>query len=149
MARLDDVMDALVSTFSDLPALDGVAVVDGPQVGDVGESDLVLVGHDGEPDSNAVNTFEQSWTDLACTRREETGLVWCAAVSQSGDVEMQPRRDRALALVAACEASLLADLTLGGVVYSAQLAAGSARQLQNSGGAAVVAPFTVAYRAPA
>jgi hypothetical protein len=146
-SRLDDVMTALAALFAGLPALAGVVVSDGPPLDGMGSPDFVLVGDDGLPDSTAEITVEQEWADLACTRRHETGEVICSALSQTGDTDMQARRDRAFALFAACEAAVLADQTLGGVVLSSQLARAGARQFQNSAGAAVVVPFVVTYRA--
>lgn len=144
-SRLDDVLTSLVATFT--TALPTVAVFDGPPVTSPGDADLVIVGHDATPDSDADMTVEQEWADLACSRRHETGEVVCCVVSQTGDTDLKARRDRAFVLLAACEAAVLADLSLGGVVMSAQFARASARQFQNSAGSAVVAPFTVTYRA--
>lgn len=146
-SALDNVLTALVTTFTTAPALSEVAVFDGPPVTRDSLSDLVLVGHDGAPDSDAVATVEQSWVDMACTRREEFGEVPCVVLHQGGDTDMGAARTRAFVLLAACESALLGDMTLGGLVSSAQFARGIARQYQNSRGAAVVAPFVVTYRA--
>lgn len=143
-SALDDVLTALVSTFT--TALPGVSVFDGPPVTSPGDADLVIVGHDATPDSAADVTVSQEWVDLACTRRVETGEVTCCVVSQTGDTDLKARRDRAFVLLAACEAALLGDMTLGAVVTSAQFARATARQFQNSAGSAVVAPFVVTYR---
>jgi len=140
-------MSSLVAIFAALPALSGVDVRDGPPLDGMGDADFVLVGHDATPDSSADMTVEQEWADLACTRRYETGEVICSALSQTGDTDLQARRDRAFALLAACESAVLADLTLGGVAMSAQFSRASARQFQNKNGSAVVVPFTVTYRA--
>ncbi len=144
-SRLDDVLTALVSTFT--AALPDVGVYDGPPVTSPGDTDWVIVGHDATPDSIADMTVDQSWVDLACTRRQETGEVVCCVLSQTGDTDLQVRRARAFVLLAACETAVAADMTLGGVVTSAQFARGTARQMQNKLGSAVVASFTVAYRA--
>jgi hypothetical protein len=144
-SRLDDVLTTLVATFT--TALPGVNVYDGPPVTSPGDADLVIVGHDATPDSTADVTVEQSYVDLACTRRQETGEVVCCVVSQTGDTDLNARRSAAFVLLAACEAALVADMTLGGLVRSAQFDRGTARQMQNQAGSAVVASFTVAYRA--
>lgn len=144
-SRLDDVMSALVTTFTASSSLTGVDVRDGPPLDGVGDADFVLVGHDGTPDSNADMTVEQEWADLGCTSRYENGEVICAVVSQTGDTDLQVRRDRAFTLLAACESALVADRTLGGLVMSAQFVRGAARQFQNRNGSAVVAQFTVTY----
>lgn len=146
-SKLDDVTNALIATFAALPALAGVPVYDAEPVTGAADPDLLLVGDDGDPESSIASTYEQQWTNLACTTRQEVGEVMCAAISQSGDTDMQARRDRVFGWVAACENSLRADITLGGVVASAHLIRGSARPVQNDRGAAMVAPFTVAYLA--
>jgi hypothetical protein len=146
-ARIDDVMTTLVSTFAALPALAGVDVRDGPPLDGMGDSDFVIIGHDGAPDSTAESVFQQEWTDLACTRRTESGEVICCCVSNTGDTDMAVRRTRAFALLAACETALVGDMTLGGVVLSAQLTGARVEQYSNPKGVAVVAPFTVTYRA--
>lgn len=144
-SKLDDVTDALVTAFTGLSGLASVLISDGPIVGDPSFADALLIGDDGDPESQAMSVAEQSWTDLACTRRREDGEIICAAVSQSGDTNMQTRRDRVMALIGACEDALRADLSLGGVVQAVQLVRASVQPYQNANGSAVVAPFVVAY----
>jgi hypothetical protein len=139
------VVTALVAAFGAQPALYGVEVIDGPPVESPGAVDLVMVGHDYGPDSDAEITVEQEWADLACTRRTERGAVPCSVLSQTGDVDVPGRRARVLQLLAACEAALRADLSLGGVVRVAQLESAGAHQFTNDKGTAVVVPFTVTY----
>jgi len=135
----------LFTLFDTLPALAGAAVYNGPSVSSAADLDLVLVNDDGDPDSDAASTYEQEWADLACSSRYERGTVACGVISQSGSTDIEARQDRVAALLAACEAGVHADVTLGGLVMSAQVVAGSARPIQNSAGAAVVAPFAITY----
>ncbi len=143
--KLAAVGNSLIALFSGLPALAGVAVYNGSPVSSAADLDLVLVNDDGDPASDASSTFEQEWANLAATSRYERGTVVCAVISQSGDTDLQDRQDRAEALLDACEAALHADVTLGGLVMTAQISSGSARPIQNSAGSAVVAPFTISY----
>lgn len=145
--KLAAIGDALVTLFTGLPALAGVAVYNGPPVSAAADLDMVLVNDDGDPESDASSTFEQEWANLAATSRYERGVVVCGVVSQSGGTDLQVVLDRLASLLDACEAGLHADVTLGGLVLSAQVTSGSARPIQNSGGAAVVAPFVIAYLA--
>lgn len=151
MSKLNDVISALVDRFTPLAVtggtLDGALVFDGPPVTAPSIQDLIIIGDDGEPDSQEQSTFEQMWVDLACTRREEIGEVLCSVISSSGATDMRVRRNRADVLLSACETSLAADQTLGGLVYSAQFIRAASTSMQNTGGAAVVTPFTVRYRA--
>lgn len=144
-SRLDDVTAALIAAWQVLPALEGVAFYDGPGVSQSSDSALILIGDDGDPESDAVSTFEQEWANFSHTRRNERGEIPCAAIAQSGDTDMNGRRVRAFQLLAACESALLADPTLGDVVYSVEFVGGSAVPVQNTRGAAMVAPFIVRY----
>lgn len=146
MAALDDVVDALRITWTALPAMEGVTIYDGPPATEDDPRLVLLIGDDGNPESDAETTYEQSWVDMACTRREETGEILCAVIVQTGDTSFDAPRSRAKSIVAALQAALVADMTLGGVVYSATFDRGSARPLQNESGAAVVQPFTIRYR---
>lgn len=145
-SKMDEVQAALVALWSALPALAGVPVYDGPPVSQAADLDQVLVGNDGDVDSDTMSDFSQEWVDLAQTRRVESGEIICAVVAQSGSTDLGVQRDRAFVLLAACEDSLRADQTLGGTVFSALLTSGSAHPLQNSAGSAMIAPFTVQYR---
>jgi hypothetical protein len=147
MSKLDDVIQILFSRWSALPALTGVMVFNGPPVGDPASGDYLFIGDDSDPESESISTFEQTWVDLACTRRSETGEVVCAVVSDSGSTDMAARQTRAFTLLAACESDLLADRTLGGTVYTASMDIGQSKPIQNSSGAASVVPFSVRYYA--
>jgi hypothetical protein len=142
---MDDVTAALIAAWSALPALAGVSIYDGPGISQAPDLDLVMVGDDGDPESDVLSTFEQEWANLSHTRRSERGEIPCAAIAQSGETDMNGRRVRVFQLLAACESALVADPTLGDVALSLEFIGGSARPVQNSRGAAMVAPFTVRY----
>jgi hypothetical protein len=139
----------LFTLFRTIPAFvtDQVAVYNGPSVSAGSDRDLVLVNDDGDPESDASSTYEQEWADLAATSRYERGLVICGVISQSGSTDPQARQDRVAVLMGACSAALHADVTLGGLVLTAQFQSGSTTPVQNSAGAAVRAPFAIAYLA--
>lgn len=139
------VADALIANWTALPGLTGVEVVDGPRPEAPGPGDLVVLGHNGDPESTAEVTVTQELASLDGSSRWETGVVPCCVVSQSGDTDLSARRARAFALLAAIETSVRADLTLGGLVLSAQITSAGARQLQNGAGSAVVVPFEITY----
>lgn len=153
MSKLNVVMRALYSNWTALAAtgspLAGALVFAGPPVTPASTLDLVIVGDEGGSEQEDQSTFEQDWADMAHTRRNELGEVVCSVISSSGSIDMLEREDRVDVLLTACEDSLRADPTLGGVVWTAELIRGSSRPMQNTGGAAVVTPFTVRYFAPA
>lgn len=139
------VLDQLAATFTALPALADVEVWEGPRPESPGAVDLVVIGHDGDPESNAEVTVTQEVANLAASSRYETGEVPCAVVSQIGDADLSVCRARAFTLLAAIETAVRADLTLAGQVMSIQLTVAAARQVQNQAGSAVVVPFTLTY----
>lgn len=149
MSKLNDTMRALNTRWSAL-AVPGGTLADaivflGPPVTPASTMDLVIVGDEGGPDDNDQSSFEQEWADMAHTRRNELGEIICSVISSSGSTDMLSRSDRADVLLTACEDSLRADPTLGGVVANCELVRATSRSLQNTGGAAVVTPFTVRY----
>jgi len=146
-SKIDEVTTALVSLFTTaVTANTDVVVSDGPPTSMSAPGTWVLVGDDGDPDSDARSVFEQTWVDLACTRRQELGDIVCGVVTQSGSTDLAGVRGVGGPVLDTLAAALLTDLSLGGVVMTAQLAGGQAIPLQNSAGSAVVTPFTVSYR---
>lgn len=140
---------ALVTRWAALPALVAVnaEVRRGAPVGGIDLDRLVAVEFDGAPEARENARFVQDWIDMACTRRRETGELMCTALAQTGDDDVDVMEQSAFALFAACAADLQSDLTVGGLVWSQHVVAGSAQQLQNERGVAVLVPFTVAYAA--
>lgn len=148
---LDDVADALLARWTTAAiAVDPDVVVrrGAPVGGGFGPGLFVVVEFDGRPDASEDSRFERTWIDLACTRQREDGEVTCTVIAQSGDSgdEALADAERAtLALLDACDADLRADMTVGGVAWSARITRGAAAQMKNEGGVAVLVPFTVAY----
>lgn len=149
---MDALAAALVARWATLPAFvedvdDVVDVRRGTPTGGMGARRVVAVEFDGDPEARDNGRFVRDWLDLACTRQRETGELMCTALAQTGDTDVGAMETMALALVEACSADLQTDLTVGGVVWSQQVVAGTAQQLQNARGVVVVVPFTVAYSA--
>lgn len=137
----------LFTLFQSIPTFSAgrVAVYNGPSVSAAANRDVVVVNHDGDPESDAASTYEQEWADLAASSRYERGFVICGAIAQSGSTDPQARQDRVGELLAACSAAVHVDVTLGGLVLTAQVQSGSTTPVQNQAGAAVRAPFVIAY----
>ena len=140
-------MLAALRTLNDT-TLAGVTVDGAKAVSGKGYKDSVIVGHDGDPESDAEPVFTQDWANMAHTRRTETGDIPGAVVATTGSTSTDTVRQRAFDVLAVVEASLLADPTLAGLVGSLEFMGGAARTIENSLGSAVVIPFSVHYWAP-
>lgn len=149
---LDALAAALVTRWAALPVFidDPDNLVDvrrGAPVGGIGSRRLVAVEFDGSPEARDNGRFTRTWLDLACTRQQETGELMCSAIAQTGDDDITAMESMALDLVAACDGDLRSDLSVGGLVWSQQVVSGTAQQVKNERGVAVLVPFTVAYTA--
>lgn len=128
-SQTPDVLDYLVAQCQASQALQGVTVVDGPNVSGSlsGVEQVLWVGHDprsvGEPDGEAEQAFALSM-DQGRTR-DETGTVTLTAKHWSGETEsFKVHRDGCKAIVAVVELMLRGlpsnggpgDYTMGGLV---------------------------------
>jgi hypothetical protein len=120
--------------------VEGAKVVSGR-----GYRDTVVIGHDGDPDSDAEPVFTQMWVDMAQTRRREDGDIPGASIATTGSTTTDTARARAFEVLAAVESYLLSDRTLGGLVASVEFLGGASRTIENDKGSAVVIPFSVRY----
>lgn len=107
--------------------------------------DFVMLGSDGDPESDATADFTHAWADMAHTRMREDGEIPCALVSWTGDSDVASTMTAAFATLQACVNALGNDPTLTGLVMSIQVSSGSSRVIQNDLGTALVIPFTVMY----
>lgn len=116
-------LDAMVSLFS--AGLTAVSVHDGPAVaGDY--RDHLSVGWDG--DNPEVVEWEQSPAAIRPNHpRDEVFFVACVINAGTGDT-MRDRRSRVFAIFAQIETVLRSNITLGGVVQTAQASGGSLLQ---------------------
>lgn len=146
---------ALVTRWAALPALTALElqgkaprVNRGRPVGGLGDSPAwVLVEFDGRPDAETNASWTREWLDMACTRQRELGQLMCTVAAQTGDDDVDTMEAHAHLLLDACTQDLKSDLTVGGILWSQNVQAGSAQQLKNSKGVAVIVPFAVAYAA--
>ncbi|MGZ4518877.1 MAG: hypothetical protein ACXVXO_00325 [Mycobacteriaceae bacterium] len=90
----------------------------------------------------------QQWATLGAQQRDDNGEVWCTAYSWNGDSDSDAAMDAAYGTVAALEAALRADVTLGNLpgVLWVGVTTTELRETQDSGGARAQVIFTVAYR---
>jgi hypothetical protein len=138
---------AVFARFAGLTALAGVPVYAGSPVTSAADMRFVVIGDDGDPESDVSAGYEQEPADLAGTFRYERGSLPCAVIAQSGDTDVQARLTEAAALLDACSDSVRADPQFAGLVLGCQFTVGTVKPVQNTAGSAVVAPFTLAYLA--
>jgi hypothetical protein len=145
-SALGNVIAAVVSTLRASGGLAGVVVDDEGEPSNRAWSDGILIGDDGDPETDIVSVFQQEWANLSHTKRYERGEIPCAAVSQSGSTAIADCRTRAFELIGLCETALLTNPTLGGLVFSIELfTTASSKPIQDTRGSAVVAPFVIRY----
>jgi len=106
---------------------------------------FVMVGSDGDPESDAESNFQHSWQDMGHTRMREDGEIPCALVSQTGSDLADSVIADAFTTLQMCASALANDPTLSGIIAGIWVTAGSERTILNSNGAGVVVPFTVNY----
>lgn len=147
-SRIPAVLDYLTAAFTAAATLGGspsapVAVYDGPVVTEVPAQLTLWVGVD-DPDSDApvAAESESQWAAIGNLAQDETITVNCVAEAWSGDIDVRTNRQAAFGIVAAVEALLRADATLGGTLPSGQCRV-TGRQLRQAnvkeGGVARVA----------
>lgn len=139
------VTDRLITLFRGIPALVGVAVEDANSVSDKAWPDGVIVGDDGDPDSDVQSTFTQQWANMTHTYRSEIGEIPCAVIAQSGSTDIRARRARVTEIMNLCEEVIVSEPELGGLVFTVEVIAGATKPVQNLRGSAIIAPFTVRY----
>lgn len=108
----------------------------------------LLVGVDGIDELEAGMRSTQSPSSLSGPWRDETGEVDCTAIAWTGGDDLEQIRADVDAIVAACEAALNADPTLGGLLSLtgfAEVTSLDVRETRTSKGPYVEAVFTTSY----
>lgn len=159
-SRVPTLIDGLVAVYATALALAGfdefglaapVQVNDGPIPAQQLPAEVVIVGDNADDDDDAPSAFsDRGWAGLGAKKRDETGEIQCAVITQTGDGTFKAIRDRAFALLELLEVALTADPTVGGATGTpgwAYITAGPLRETLTPQGAVVRIPFTVSYRA--
>lgn len=138
------VIDALVTLVGTTSV---EAVYDGPTVTRESVTEFVVIGGTEDPDDEP-SSFDQAWNGLGNRGKTETGEVTCAVLVGSGEQDVKPARDRALAILGEIETAVRLDPSLGGVLSGGwcQVSAGRHVQRLNSQGLYVRITFTVSYQ---
>lgn len=151
--RLAAVVNYLITMAEGLTStgLSGVTVQDGPPTSQIrGLPKVLVIAGRWEPSTDQRSAARSviAAGDGNASRRESI-TVDCSAYSQSGDLDMKPRRDEVFAFVGALEQALVADRTLSGLVMGDTRisAIEGYRPVQNEAGAAAICDFTIAATA--
>ncbi len=150
--RFSGAVTALVTAYTGAGPLAGVVIADGVSPTALAANDFIIVGHDGGLNDRGIladvtdaGSAAQEWMAFPA-QRDETGAINVVAVSQTGDsADLPGRRDRAQALVAACEDAAIA--VTGTIEFDGTLEARFLTR-QDMEGCAVMAAFTVGYACP-
>jgi hypothetical protein len=149
-SRVPAAVDALLAILRARPALEGVAIVDGPTAVNLTSRRRIHIGW--APGADQAVELQQEFNSAGARTRDEVFSISCYAESRGGDKDMSFRRADAFALIGEVETALRATASnptapdLGGVVLWAELTTGNVQQ-SISEGAQVGVEFTVACRA--
>lgn len=138
VSALPGFLTAVVASLVAAPALSGVQVVDGPPVESTTAREVVAVGI-----STVDVSVESNLTDAGLGSRRDGIDVPCMVRVWSGDAALPPLRDRAFALLAAVEAVLAADRTVGGTVTRARVMSLVYNPIRGPEGTAVELEFPI------
>jgi hypothetical protein len=136
---------ALVAGIRALPTMSTVVVDKANVITGSSYDEAVVIGDDGDPESDVQSVFQQVWVDMAHTRRDETGDIPCVALAQTGSTAPEVVEARAFEILGYVELMVVADPTLGGTVATLEILGGSSKIIQNARGSAVIVPFSVRY----
>lgn len=151
-SRIDAGIVALVAACAADSTLTGLGTVvsDGlPVTADRLDNLLVIGGTYPDDGVSVVGEAQQEWRSDGGTSaaRDESADVRCFALRETGDVDVATTRASAFAVVAAVEALLRANYTLGlASVMSVEVVNVAYQLTQGSDGTRVVVPFTVRIR---
>lgn len=151
-SKVPAIIDYLVAEFQSAGTLGQasppVTVYDGPPTTALDAPLKLYVGLQ-DPDSadvQAAASFTQLREDMGTATRGETTVINCVAEAWSGNDSISGVRHSVFAIVAAVEALIRADNTMGGLGFQAPgVAAGDLLQ-NNASGAIARVPFTITVR---
>jgi hypothetical protein len=144
-------IDVLVEILGSSADLVGVLVADGPPKVNFTDRERLHIGY--SPGSDQAVEIQQNFASAGARTRDESFAISCYAVVWSGDTDMQLRRHRVFAILAAVEKALRATdqypeaPTLNGTVQWAGLTVASLSQAQDPDGCLASVTFAVTCRA--
>lgn len=142
-AAVTDAVVALLDAQLTIPVFDGVPVTSDYI------PDAVIIGNQPGKDDGAAGMISQEYHELGVgAKRNETGEIRCAAMSQTGDDTLSVVRSNVLATVATVEAALRTSINLGlaDLLY-VEVRVGEMFQGATTRGVFAECRFTIAYTA--
>lgn len=142
-AAVTDAVVALLDAQLSIPVFDGIPVTSDYI------ADAVIVGNQPGKDDGAAGLITQDYHEVGGgAKRDETGEIRCAAISQTGDNTLSVVRGNALATVASVEAALRTSVNLGlaDLLY-VEVKVGEMFQGATTRGVFAECRFTIAYTA--
>ena len=147
-SRVPELIDALVAACRAAPALADVAVADGPELSESNPAEWLMIGFDGDPDSNfQAAQSVGGWASLVNSDREEQLQVTCAVFASRGDTDVRAARARAYEIAGVLEQLLRADPSVGLPSLEVAIEATQLAQPQMELGVQAQLVLTVAGRA--
>jgi hypothetical protein len=143
----------LIAVFKAAPALEGVAIHDGPNVSESKALEAIAVGFTGEHLSRtgAYPEIAQPVAEVTASLDGQLSLMSvreqyplrCMVAVMNGAKNIAAARTRAYELLSACGAAVAADKKLGGAVALAMLGSHTLSQQQMQRGAVATIVFEV------
>lgn len=137
------VLQALVSTLSGAPALEGVPVFDGPALDGTSQDAVVTIGYTGDPDDPSTVTGQDEYDGMSTARSREQYTVRCAVSVRDGTGDPAAPRTRAFDLLSAIGGVLAANPSLGGACMQAGIGAWNLIDDQATTGAVATIAFGI------
>lgn len=150
-SRVPAAIEALLTILPASPALDGVAIHDGPVAVNLTDRRHLYIGW--APGSEQSVELRQDFNSAGARTRDEVFDIACYAEARAGDKDMALRRTAVFEIVAAVEVALRATdaepeaPTLNGAVLWCEVSTGNLLQEQNQDGALAGLAFTIACHA--
>ncbi|MFF3848045.1 hypothetical protein [Streptomyces sp. NPDC002328] len=134
MSRVPDLIDALTARLATEEGLSDVRVADGPEVSEEGADEWILIGYDGDPESQGqAAVTEEDWAALGTSRSERIELPVTILVRR-GDTEVRAARARVYAIGAVVRRVLVHDPSVGLTGMQAAIAGTALFQAQTTDG---------------
>ena len=146
ISQFATITDAVLTILRADTNLSAVTISDGLPITEDRLVDLVIIGNSGNPEDSRSGTIRQEWHDLAGinSTRDETVEIFCAILSQTGDVDVSTTRTRAFQILGWVSDAIRANYS-GGLtnVIRIELTDVEVNVDQFADGTAVRLPFTI------
>lgn len=146
VSRFPTVIDGILTTLRADNNLTTVTISDGLPVTEDRYLDIILIGNSGDGEDTRAGNITQEYHDLAGVNstRDETIQIFCAIISQTGNVDVATTRSRAFELLGYVSNALRNNYHLNATgVLRVELTDIDVNVEQFADGTAVRLPFTI------